>query len=222
MKPFLATYCGTRPTSSGYTWSNVYNVLGLAQPQMTLDQLMPANGPDRMLYETVGKYSSLTWKQVMVDSLARLLKKHQSDVYCYLFKWGGVGSGAPPFDFLVGPGHAFELPLIFNFPTDIWNAGSVTNNNLMGRYLLSEAMTTYLGSFASTGNPNRLNSGLPVWEEWSNGSGKAKCTIFDADFTQAKISMMNQEITKEGLLAEINALPVSERNMILALSWWWK
>jgi para-nitrobenzyl esterase len=222
MKPFLPTYCGATPTSNGHTWANVYNVLGLAQPSMTLDELMPLNGPDRALYETVGKYASLSWKETMVDSLARLLKKHQNNVYCYLFKWGDIGSGSSPFDFLVGPGHAFELPLLFGFPTDLWNAGSVTNANIQGRNALSDAMTSYVGAFAFTGDPNRVNSGLPIWEEWSNRAGEPKCTIFDADFTQAKIGMMNREVTKASLLAQINALPALERDMILRLSWWWQ
>jgi para-nitrobenzyl esterase len=222
MKPLLPTYCGSTPTSTGYTWANVYNVLGLAQPLMTLDQLMPLNGPDRVLYEEVGKYSSLTWKESMVDSLARILKKHQNNVYCYLFKWGGVGSGASPFDFLVGSGHSFDLPLLFGLPTDVWNAGSVTNANIQGRSALADAMASYIGAFISTGNPNRVNNGLPIWEEWSNRTGEPKCNIFDADFIQAKIGMMTQEITKANLRAQINALPAPVRDMILELSWWWQ
>jgi para-nitrobenzyl esterase len=222
MKPFLPTYLGSTPTSSGHTWANVYNVLGLAQPSMTLDEFMPPNGPDRALYERIGKYASLTWKEAMVDSLARILKKHQDNVYCYLFKWGGVGSGSPPFDFLVGAGHAFELPLFFGLPTDIWNAGSVTKTNIQGRYALSEAILSYAGTFTATGNPNRVGSGLPVWEEWSNKAGEPKYISLDADFTRARIGMMNQEVTKTELLAQINALPASERNMITSLSWWWQ
>ena len=222
MKPFLPTYLGPVPTSSGHTWANVYNVLGLAQPSMTLDELMPPGGPDRVLYEKVGKYSSLSWKETMVDSLARVLKKHQDNVYCYLFEWGGAGSGLPPFDFLVGPGHSFELPLLFGLPTDNWDAGSVTNANVQGRNALSDAMLSYFGTFVSTGNPNRVNSGLPSWDKWSNRAGEPKYISFDADFNRARIGMMNQEATKAELLAQINSFPTYERDMIMSLSWWWQ
>jgi para-nitrobenzyl esterase len=219
MKSFIPLFLGTIPTSGGYTWSNIYNAIGVAEPPVTLDKLMPPGGPDRALYENISKYSSLNWKASMVDSLAALLRKHQDNVYCYWFKWGGIGSGLPPFDFLIGAGHGFELPFFFGWPGDIWNASSCNETNQKGRAALQQAMMSYVSSFVISGNPNPADGLLPVWEAWSNNTGGPKSIIFNSDFTQAKIGMMNQEITKAEVMTQINALPEQERNLTRLFCW---
>lgn len=218
MKTFIPVILGAVPTSSGYTWSNVYNAIGLAEPRITLDELMPPGSYDRSLYEDCGKYPSLSWKASMVDGLARILREHQDNVYCYWFKWGGIGSGPSPFDFLIGPGHVFELPFFFGWDRCIWQI-SYTEANKEGRQALTQSMMSYVAAFIVSGNPNQTGSGLPVWEEWSNNAGEPKSIIFDADFTQAKISMMSQEFKKEEVTEQINALPAWERDLIIALLW---
>jgi hypothetical protein len=81
---------------------------------------------------------------------------------------------------------------------------------------LQEAMMSYLAEFAARGNPNSAGSGLTVWEEWSNDAGAPKSIIFDASLTQANINMTNLEITKPGVIAQIDALPYpdSVKNLI--------
>jgi para-nitrobenzyl esterase len=78
---------------------------------------------------------------------------------------------------------------------------------------------SYVASFITSGDPNRAGGGLPVWETWSNNPGGPKSIIFDADFTQAKISMMNQEFKIEEIMAQIYYdLPSSwERGLIMEL-----
>lgn len=212
IKPFLPLAIGFMPTSSGRTWSNVYNVLGVSSSAMTLGDLMPS-GNDKALYETCAKYPSLYWKAAMVDSLARLLKKHQDSVYCYYFKWGGIGSGPSPFDFLFGAGHGADVAFFFGSPKDVWDTSSFTETNKEGRTALQQAMMSYAASFAASGNPNRAGSSLPVWEEWSNKKDGPKSIVFDADLTQAKIGIMNQEFTKEDVKAQINALPAPVKDV---------
>jgi para-nitrobenzyl esterase len=212
LKPFLPLILGDTPTSSGYTWSNVYNALGLADPPITLDQLMPS-ADDRALYEACGKYPSLQ-RKAGVDGLARLLRQHQDNVYCYWFKWGGPGSGPSPFDFLIGAGHGFDIMFFFGYEQCLWGI-SHTEANKVGWRDLAGSMIRYVSTFMRTGNPNRTENGLPVWEEWSNAPGAPKSIIFDGDFTHAKISMMNQEFTIEEVMAQINALPARERDLIM-------
>ena len=217
MRPFLPSWLGFVPTSSGYTWYNVYNAIGVKEPKITLDELMPTDS-DRQLYDACGKYPSMYWKASTVDSVARILKNNQDDVYCYVFNWGGIGSGTEPFDFLIGSGHAFELSFFFGWDTDTWGNVSFSQDNEPGRKELQNAIMSYMASFIKTGNPNSKVDKLPKWSKWSNNNG-SKSIIFEADFEKAKISMMNQEYKKEEILSEIEALPEAVRNLVKILLW---
>jgi para-nitrobenzyl esterase len=213
IKPWLPSMLGDVKTSSGYPWVCVYGVLGLGGPSIGFDEFMPQNS-DREIYETVSKYPTMYWKASMVDSLARNMKAHQNNVYTYVFEWGTEGSAPSPFDFLIGAGHGFDLPFFFGWPWDIW--GGVSNNpgNEAGRVDLQKSMMTYAAVFAATGNPNWEGSGLPEWKEWSNEADGPKSIIFDADLSKAKISMVNEELTKEDVAAQIKALPLYEQQLI--------
>jgi hypothetical protein len=66
----------------------------------------------------------------------------------------------------------------------------------------------YAAQFAATGAPNKPGSDSPRWESWSNATGAPKCIVLDGTFTEAKISMMTDEVTAEGVRAEVEALPL--------------
>ncbi|HEX3028246.1 MAG TPA: carboxylesterase family protein, partial [Clostridia bacterium] len=216
---FVPSYLATVPTSSGHTWYNAFNVLGFYSPSLTIDEFMPPDGPDRELYDTVGRYSSLYWKAGAVDSIARILKKQQKEVYCYNLKWGGKGSGPSPYDFLIGSGHTTDLSFFFGWDYDCFGNAALTKDNEKGRKALQKDIMSYTASFASSGNPNKAGSGLPVWKAWSNNAGEPKSIVFDADYEHAKICMMNEEYTKEDVLNQINALPSNVRDMIKVFLW---
>jgi para-nitrobenzyl esterase len=83
--------------------------------------------------------------------------------------------------------------------------------NEKGRKELQSAMMGYLSNFARTGNPN---SGDPnhvfprnrtKWSQWSNAPGDLKVIVFDADFNQANITMINEEVTFDSAEAERQA-----------------
>jgi para-nitrobenzyl esterase len=206
LKDFLPLY-GTFPTSTGKTWFNFFNVMCVIPPSMPLNAVFGTAG-DTFLYEACGKYPALSWKAAAVDSIARLLKNNQEDdVYCYWFKWDGVGSDTPGFDFIYGAGHATDIPFFFGWNRDVFMLNSFSAANQGGRVALQNAMMSYLGAFAATGNPNEAGSSLPVWEQWSNTALAAKSITFDASLTAASIIMMNVEITKADVMAQINALP---------------
>lgn len=220
MKSFLPSVLGSLPTSSGHKWAEIYNTIGVSQPAITLEELMPSGGADRELYEACGKYPSMYWKAVMSDSIARSLKKHQDNVYSYQFKWGGRGSGNTPFDYFIGAGHGFELSFFFGWDMDIWNTNSCTDANKPGRTELQKDMMTYLVSFINSGSPNMCGYGLPKWEKWSNNGDASKSIIFDADFSGAKLSMSNEELTREEVMNQIEALPSSEKDMVKLFLWY--
>lgn len=215
-KPFLPLYGAMTPTSSGHVWFELLAVLDPDNP-LTLDEVMPTQA-DKDLYETCGYYGSRVWKAKCVDSIAMKLKEQQDDVYAYLFKWGGVGSGPVPFDFLIGAGHATEIPFFFGSDADVFGY-SFTEENRPGREELQHAMMAYVAQFAATGNPDAPGSGLPEWEQWSNTDGGPKCIVFDATFTEADIGMMSEEVTVEDVQRAIGELPPAVQDTVRMFIW---
>ncbi len=197
-----------------YSWFNLINVLRGDLP-ITLDDVLPTPH-DKDLYELTGYYGSRNWKAKFVDTVAHELAKVQKDVYAYQFNWGGIGSGPSPFDFIYGAGHASEIPFFFGGDKGLFGYGFVDANEA-GRKGLQDAMMEYLKHFAWTGNPNHYfpcppwlkkwshSACLPKWEKWSNTSGAPKAIVFDADFDQANITMMNEELTVEGVTTAFEA-----------------
>jgi len=200
--------------SGPYTWFNLINVLRKDMP-ITVDNVLPTQA-DKDLYELTGYYGSRNWKAKFVDTVAHELAKVQDDVYAYQFNWGGIGSGPSPFDFIYGAGHAAEIYFFFGAEQGLFGYPFVPANEA-GRKDLQDAMMRYLSRFARTGNPNALSSCppwmegsshamcLPKWKKWSNVPGAPKAIVFDADFDRAHITMMNEELTVEGVTAELNA-----------------
>lgn len=212
-KLFLPLFGGTIPTSSGKHWFDLYKVLN---GQLTLDQVMPLQS-DRDPYEACGYYGARNWKVRYVDSVARALKEKQDDVYCYFFRWGGPGSGPEPFDFIYGAAHAMDISFFFGLDSSRIFPSAFTEQNRPGRVQLQKDMMVYVAQFAATGNPNGQR--LTEWQKWSNTAGEPKCIVFDASYTEAKISMMTTELTFEGVRAEVNALPDRIKAFVLPFLW---
>jgi para-nitrobenzyl esterase len=213
--PLYAAYVKPLGVPSGsYTWFNLINVLRGDMP-ITLDDVLPLQR-DKDIYELTGFYGSQNWKAKYVDTVAHQLANVQDDVYAYLFKWGGIGSGPSPFDFIYGAGHAAEIFFFFGGDQGLFGYPFVPENEA-GRKQLQYAMMKYLANFAWTGNPNHSFSHhhgwkkrphwsyLPKWKEWSNTPGAPKAIVFDADFDQAHITMMSEELTIEGVTAAFEA-----------------
>ncbi len=233
--PTVKAYFGQ--PSGTYTWFSLIDVLkGKTKPDgtpLTLNDVLPAQS-DRDLYEIAGYYGGRNWKAKFVDTVTRELSLMQKDVYAYLFKWGGVGSGPSPFDSIYGAGHAAEIFFFFGADQGLFGYPFVPENEA-GRKALQQAMMKYLANFAHTGNPNQIfpcppgwtknkhHSCLPRWKRWSNAQGASKAIIFDADFEQAKIEMMNEEVTVEGVMAElieaIKALPPAAQAAAKFFQW---
>ncbi len=135
------------------------------------------------------------------DTMAPLASRFQEDVYVYKFLWDDEPA---PFDYLIGAGHAMDLPFVFgNFLSD---KSSLCNfawseDNKAGREMVSEAMMDYLGQFARTGNPNGGNPALPLWLPWSGARGAPKRMTFDS----AGIAMSNEYLEPEEVCVSCEA-----------------
>lgn len=202
--------------SGSHTWFDLIHVLSKdTTPLLTVDDVLPTQH-DKDIYELTGYYGSQNWKAKFVDTVAHELAKVQDDVYAYLFKWGGIGSGPSPFDFIYGAGHASEIDFFFGGDQGLFGYPFVPANEA-GRKDLQHVMMEYLEHFAWTGNPNHYFpcspwlqkwshfSYLPMWKEWSNHPGAPKAIVFDADFNRAHIAMMNEELTVEGVTTAFGA-----------------
>jgi para-nitrobenzyl esterase len=227
LKSFLPRWAGwVKPQGvppGKYSWNALLNVLMKKDKEpTTVDEVLPTQH-DRDVYNLASYYGGQNWKAKFVDSVARELANVQDDVYAYLFKWGGVGSGPSPFDFIYGSGHTGEICFfegsssckgLFDFP--------FVAENEAGRKQLQYVMMDYLANFAWTGNPNsRLpdssgrgnrssSSYFPKWNKWSNAEGGSKSIVFDADFNSAKIGMLTGEVTFEGTQADLEAAMTSK------------
>ena len=209
LKPFEPLLGAVIPTSSGYKWSDLYKVL---DGQLKLDEVL-ARPVDKELYEACGYYGSRNWKAKNVDPVARKLREKQDNVWAYFFRWGGVGSGPSPYDFIIGAGHATEIPFFFGWPYDTFGY-AFTEQNRAGREALQKAVMTYVAQFVRSGDPDSGDGSLPRWEAWSNDPGGPKCIVLDGTFTEARISMMTEEVTAEDVHAAVEALPIQMKALV--------
>ena len=115
-------------------------------------------------------------------------------------KWG----------FRLGATHSLDVPFFLGHDTfngKILGSLVYSRKNRPGREALSEAMMDYLISFIHTGDPEGgwKREDLPQWQPWSNEPEGPKCLVFDADYKAAKIFMMREVYTTEGLLETYSA-----------------
>jgi len=167
------------------------------------------------LYEIAGYWGSQNWRAKHLDELASMLAAQQDDVYGYFFKWGGIGSGPEPFDFIVGAGHAFDIPFWQGADQGLFGL-SFKKENEKGRKDTQKAMMKYLAEFAKKGDPNKKGKkgrkgGLIKWEAWSNEDGGPKALEIDADKKRVILNMSSETVTfadvAEGLAADTATLP---------------
>lgn len=230
-KPFMTLFFGlVKPLgvpSGPYTWFNLSDVVkGNPKKEggiFTLNDVLPTQA-DKDLYEITGYYGSRNWTAKYVDTVARELAKVQDNVYAYFFKWGGIGSGPSPFDFVYGAGHAGEIPFFFGSEKGLFGYPFVPANET-GRKELQRAMMKYLENFSWTGNPNNPSrmASQGEWKKWSNNQGAPKKIVFNASFDKANMMMINEELTIEGVMDELNkkigSLPENAQKAAKGFQW---
>lgn len=196
-------------------WDQLIYVL---EGYLTIGQVF-VNPWDQLVYDTTGYFGSRNWRAKFVDERARALREHQRQVYAYQFNWGEPGSGPTPYDIIYGAMHTQDIPFFFGADESTFGYGFNPDNDTAGRQALSDAMMTYLGNFARTGNPNGIckpwwrkwrhrhnqENALPRWRQWSNDQDAPKAMVFDADFDQAILGMSNEEVNILEEMAKLDA-----------------
>jgi para-nitrobenzyl esterase len=196
-------------------WHGAFNFLAGTG---TFASIFASPYPPQIAYEYCGYFPARSWKATMVDSLARLMRPQQDDVYTFFFQWGGssTSSSDVPSElaFLYGAGHAMDIPFFFGWDYDVYGLSLFNATNKPGRVALQQAMMSYLTHFATTGNPN--GAGLVPWEQWSNTTGGPKSITFDATNTDAAITMGTWELTHTQVVGEISSLPSTLQPLVNA------
>ena len=220
LKPFLSRW-GEWAKAKGvppgkYSWNDLLNVLMKKNKEpATVEDVLPTQH-DKDVYELAGYYGSQNWKVKFVDSLAHEFANVQDDIYTYFFKWGGIGSGPSPVNFIYGAGHTGEISFFAGSGLGLFEYPFVQENEA-GRKQLQSVMMDYLANFAWSGNPNhgftdsrdRKNKTdsfhVPVWNKWSNTADGAYTIVFDADMNRAKLGMTTRELTFDAVRAALEA-----------------
>ena len=165
------------------------------------------------IYDLDAKYLSDGWKEAAVDYPASLMRGNsdQPAIFAYQFLWGAGGAKNnvidPPRNMLLGACHTIDLEFVFGTEKLMLGAMVFNEKNRAGRVALSNAMMDYWSEFARTGNPNRIQSGLPTWSPWSNIKGQPKMILLDADLEKTKIVMSNIELTLGDIEAALKSEP---------------
>jgi para-nitrobenzyl esterase len=175
------------------------------------------------LYAAAARYGSDRWKAAGVDEVARLLTSHpdQPPVYAYQFGWGAPdANGKSPlpgtWGTRLGAFHSLEIPFFLGNDTleGALQLILFTYENQPGRRALSAAMMDYIAQFTRTGDPNRPGSGLPEWTPWTDAAGTGRCMMFDVNGDSPSLVMSPMELTDQGVMDAVNALPEPLRSQI--------
>ncbi|OPZ87632.1 MAG: hypothetical protein BWY74_03354 [Firmicutes bacterium ADurb.Bin419] len=110
------------------------------------------------------------------------------------------------------------MSFLFGWDYDTWGNVSFSEENEAGRKDLQKSIMSYIAAFAKTGDPNKNTEDLTEWVKWSNNVGP-KSIVFEADYEEAKISMMNEEYNRDEILAEVEALPEAVKSLVKILLW---
>jgi para-nitrobenzyl esterase len=140
---------------------------------------------DEKYYELFARYRSDLWKAVGVDEIAsKVSRSGGEDVYAYRFDWDEEPTIlGMDFARLIGAAHGLEIPFVFNsFNTSMGLMKIIfTEENLPGRRLLADHMSSYWVQFARTGNPGKGVDGRQFeWQAWDGDNpNTGEFIVFD-------------------------------------------
>ncbi len=212
--------------ASGNYPNKVPLIIGSNKDEMKLFLFLSSGiAPSSALYDAIARYGSDLWKASGVDEVARRLSRHpdQPSVFAYQFRWGSpdpAGKSVLPggWGHSLGAFHSEEVPFFLGTDTldVLLHIILFTPENQTARKALSTAMMAYAANFARNGDPNPSGGLLPKWAPWENKPGAGKCIVFDVQGEIRAITMMNTELTTDGVLAALRSnLPEPVRTQTL-------
>jgi carboxylesterase type B len=142
---------------------------------------------------------SAAWIEGGVDKPVGLMlaNDHQPPIFAYQLDYGAYsesGYNAWPNEATAikfGACHVLDIPLFWSqYPFLPLFQGIFRPDNQTGYNALSDAMMGYVAQFAHAGNPGTVNG--VAWEPWQVESKQPNRIVFNANATEAIITMSNQ------------------------------
>jgi len=181
-------------------WNRLWRITSKKRKKTVADILTP---DEQKTYALTNSITGRLWQAKQVHSVARLMRRHQKDVYVYDFQWGGTKG--TDVEFVFGAAHANEIAF-FNFKAnfDIWAKNrSITKENKAARLALAKAMRTYYAQFLHTGSPNG-KANIPEWKPWSNEKDGVKTLNLDASSEPGSADLNIFMTKREYVLKDLN------------------
>ena len=203
--PAVKAVSGGTVPSGTHTWADLLEVIGVGG-QLALTDVLPTPD-DRGLYDSIAGIDTRSLLASGVDAIARSIKtaNARARVWAFRFAWAGGGDPAlADFATVFGAAHAMDIPFFQGSSPDAWGL-SFTQANTAGRVALQDAMIEYLATFVRTLDPNRKDSALPRWPQWSPTAGATKSIVFDADLSRTRLAFTPDEATAADVSARIAA-----------------
>ncbi len=164
---------------------------------------------DEPAYQATAQYQTEAWKLRGVDAPATAMRKHQASVFGYRFDWDDEPNLLwLDLSSLLGAFHGLDVPFVFGGLT----LGPATRlifdpDDEAANRKLADAMMSYWGNFAYTGNPGRGRDGsLSVWQPWGEDAAGDKFILLDTD-ADGGLRMSGETISRESLLTRIASDP---------------
>jgi len=163
---------------------------------------------DPARFEIVAEYMSRMWKATGADAPARAIHAAGGPpVWVYRFDWDEeVSLPGLRLDRTLGAAHGFEIPFVFGH----WDLGPEAVGifvpwNRGGRRALSEAMRSYWGELAWSGDPGAGREGdLPHWPSW--GEAGPGYLVLDTP-GDGGLRVASETVTVEGVIAAVEEDP---------------
>lgn len=173
------------------------------------------------LYEDSVYYGSKLYAIFNVNQIANILVNtmDQPEVFAYRFNWGlREGVVDMKIKTLMGACHGIDIDFITRdfregFMKSFYSLTEhFTEDNRIGRKMLSEMMMKYIKNFLKNGTPNSKD--LPHWDSWKK-ENPGNTLFLDADKDKAIIKMIDFKETKSEILEEMNKNLLREKQNII-------
>lgn len=173
------------------------------------------------LYEDTVYYGSKLYGMFNVNQIANILvnSKDQPEVFAYRFNWSLREDVVDmKLKTLMGACHGIDIDFITGdfmegFMKSFYSLTEhFTEDNKIGRKMLSEIMMKYIKNFSENSNPN--SEDLPYWSPWKR-EDTGRTLLLDADKNKAIIKMTDFKETKIEVLEEMNKKLSNEKRNII-------
>ncbi|WP_180336082.1 carboxylesterase family protein [Pleomorphomonas diazotrophica] len=201
------------------TSSKEFSLFARSDPEFAAisDEELMADAEGLRAYAFANDYGSKLYELFNAqDSATAMFAGYRAPIYTLRIAWGGnpniVGERMAT---VYGSFHGVWIPFVTS-ATSGFSAGFPAVFDNPGARDLSGKLGHYLGNFLRTGDPN--GEGLVSWEPWRSETGGPTQLVVDADADKAIISMTEERMRYDDVLAEMEAdrsIPEADKRYLI-------